>query len=432
MTAEHYEPDFLRLLFTDLLGHTRSVELGYDRLDDVMDTGIAIDGSSVPGYATVNESDVLLLPTRATPIIQPWDPSVAFLLCRVHEVTGKPHPRDPRYVLEKVIQRASDQDLKLMVGSELEFFIISRHDNAIKPGDHGGYFSSQPLDLALDLRRDIIRSLNKVGIQTTTHHHEVANGQQEIGLQYMPAEIAADNIMLARLIISEMAYRKGWLATFMPKPFRTQNGSGMHLHQSIWKLDETENLFAHEQSSKISPLALYYIGGLLAHAPTLASILAPTVNSYKRLVPGFEAPTRIAWGYRNRSTMIRVPHFNGSAAAARIELRCPDASSSPHLVIAAMLAAGLDGIDRRIQPSEPTEENLYESSSSIDSLPASLREAISYLARSQIMREALGDSLVNQMVMKREEEWNSYATQTGNPSTGEITDWEINRYLLAN
>jgi glutamine synthetase len=432
-TDEQAQPEFLRLLFTDLLGHTRSIEVGYDRLEEVVESGIVIDGSSVPGYASINESDALLLPTRATPTIQPWDTSAAFLLCRVHEVSGTPHPRDPHYILERVVNHASEQGLKLLVGSELEFFTISRNaDGSLVPCDHGGYFSSQPLDFALELRREIIRALNAVGIPTTSHHHEVAQGQQEIGLRYLPAESAADNIMMARLIISEIAYRKGLIATFMPKPFTNQNGSGMHLHQSVWETDGTRNLFAGDKSSDISVLATHYIGGLLEHAIDLAAVLAPSVNSYKRLVPGFEAPTAIAWGYRNRSTMIRVPHFNGAQAAARIELRCPDASSSPHLAIAAMLSAGIDGIERQIDPPLPSDTNLYESKSPLKSLPSSLQNAVLHLEQSKMLRQKLGDSTIDFLVKNRLQEWENYIRATGDPGSFEITPWEIDRYLLAN
>ncbi|MFX1482052.1 MAG: glutamine synthetase family protein [Promethearchaeota archaeon] len=433
MSEELHEPDFLRLIFTDLSGHTRSIEVGMDRLDEVMGSGIAIDGSSVPGYASVNESDLLLLPGSATPILQSWDPSAEYLVCSVHEVSGEPHPRDPRHILQRVVDMAAEKGFQLKVGSELEFFTVSRlSDGSVAPLDKGGYFSSRPLDGSFDFRRDAIRVLNSIHIPTTSHHHEVAKGQHEIGLQYMPASTAADNIMMSRIAISEVAYRKGMIATFMPKPFSDQNGSGMHLHQSIWSLDGSQNLFATETDSSISTLATHYIGGVLEHAITLAAVLAPTVNSYKRLVPGFEAPTRVAWGYRNRSTMVRVPHFNGSDKAARIELRCPDASSSPHLALAVMLAAGLDGIERKIEPPSPTDKDLYESTFPAKSLPGSLDSALSILDKSKIMREILGDSVVEALIRMRRKEWQDYVEATGNPGSATITSWEIDRYLHAN
>jgi glutamine synthetase len=320
-----------------------------------------------------------------------------------------------------------------MVGSELEFFTVAkRTDDTIVPLDYGGYFSSQPQDVALDFRRDVIRTLKTLGIATTSHHHEVAKGQQEIGLQYVNAETAADNIMLSRIVISEMAHRRGMIATFMPKPFPDQNGSGMHLHQSLWGLDGSRNLFATSGDSSISQLAMMYVGGLLEHATTLAAILAPTVNSYKRLVPGFEAPTRVAWGYRNRSTMVRVPHFNGSKRAARVELRNPDATSSPHLVIASILAAGLDGIERKIEPPEPTDKDLYETGVTLESLPGSLEGALDSLEKSTMMRKVLGDSVIDAIVKLRKREWKDYVESTGDPGSSEITDWEIERYMHVN
>jgi glutamine synthetase len=432
MINEQKQPEFLRLLFTDLLGHTRSIEVGYDRLEEVVESGIVIDGSSVPGYASINESDTLIRPTRATPIIQPWDTSAAFLLCRVHKVAGIPHPMDPHNILERIVRQTHEQGFELFVGSELEFFTIKKDSkDGFIPCDHGGYFSPQPLDSSLELRREAIRALNRVGIPTTSHHHEVAQGQQEIGLQYQPAEIAADNIMMARLIISEIAYRRGVIATFMPKPFANQNGSGMHLHQSIWSADRTQNLFSDENDGEISVLAAHYVGGLLEHAATLAAVLAPTVNSYKRLVPGFEAPTTIAWGYRNRSTMVRIPHFNGSHKAARIELRCPDASSSPHLVIAAILSAGIDGILQKTDPPRPADNNVYESNESNKCLPDSLLSAIKHLETSKILRDQLGNPTVDFLVRKRMQEWNDYVETTGDPGSSTITDWEFDRYMLA-
>jgi len=433
MNTELGHPEFLRLIFSDLLGHMRSYEVSIDQLDDVLENGIVMDGSSVPGFASVDDSDVLLLSSSATPTPQPWDPAAAFLLCRVYETSGKPHPRDPRTILDKIISKASKCEFQLMIGSELEFFTIQRHsDDSIVPLDSGGYFSSRPIDSELDFRRDIIRTLNAVGIPTTSHHHEVARGQHEIGLQYTTASTAADNILLGRQIIMEMASTRGIGVTFMPKPFTDQNGSGLHLHQSIWETDGSRNLFASEGSGGISPMAINYVGGLLEHASSLIALLAPTVNSYKRLVPGFEAPTRIAWGYRNRSTMIRVPHFNGSERAARIELRCPDTTISPHLAIAAILAAGLDGIERTLEPSEPTTTNLYKSASDIESLPGSLRESLSLLDESHFMRKELGDGLVDTLVSIRMHEWEDYVKADGDPHSIEVSSWEVDRYLHAN
>ncbi len=433
MSIESKEPEFLRLIFSDILGHLRSVEVGIDRLEDVLEHGVVVDGSSVPGYASVNESDVLLISSSATPTIQPWDPSAAYLLCRVYTPAGRPHPNDPRNILDQVIMNAARIGVQLMIGSELEFFTIRRTpESQIEPDDSAGYFSSRPSDPSVDFRRDIIRTLTAVGIQTTSHHHEVARGQHEIGLQYMPASIAADNILLARQIIMEMAALSGRSVTFMPKPFSDQNGSGLHLHQSVWSDDGERNLFATEAKGEISQLARNYVGGLLAHAPFYTALLAPIVNSYKRLIPGFEAPTKIAWGYRNRSTMIRVPHFNGSERAARIELRCPDPAISPHLGIAAILAAGMDGIRRDLEPGKPISANLYHSVSDIDSLPESLGEALRRLMKSKLLADELGKSAIDAFVSLRTNEWNEYNQTTDSSDTPEITTWEYEKYLHVN
>jgi len=433
MSKEHTQPEFLRLIFSDLLGDLRSIEIGIDSLDDVLEHGIMIDGSSVPGFASVNKSDLLLMSSSATPTPQPWDPSAAFLLCRVHETSGKPHPRDPRNILDIMTAKASGLGFRLMVGAELEFFTIRRcSDDSIVPRDSGGYFSSRPLDPEIDFRRDIIRTLNAIGIQTTTHHHEVAQGQHEIGLRYAPLSIAADNILLAREIIREMGATRGIDVTFMPKPFSDQNGSGLHLHQSIWGIDSSQNLFSSKEKGGLSRLAINYVAGLLEHASSYIAFLAPAVNSYKRLVPGFEAPTRIAWGYRNRSTMVRVPYFNGSEKAARIELRCPDSTISPHLGIAAILAAGLDGIKRNLEPGKPVASNLFRSSSDVKSLPISLRESLTLLDQSHLMRNELGDTAVEAFVTLKMQDWNKYVEVNDDPLSPDITKWELEKYLHAN
>jgi len=433
MTEKLGRPEFLRLIFSDLLGQLKSIEVDYECLDDILEHGAVIDGSSVKGYATVNESDLLLLSSCVKPTFQPWDPSAAYLYCRVHDISGKAHPRDPRAVLDKMVEEAASHGFQLMVGAELEFFTVCRNeDNSIRPRDSGGYFCTRPSDSEIEFRRDVVRMLKAIGIPTTSHHHEVAQGQHEIGLRYVPASVAADNILLARQVIQEMAALRGIEVTFMPKPFSDQNGSGLHLHQSIWGLDGSRNLFASDTSGGLSQLASRYVAGLLEHASSFTALLAPTVNSYKRLIPGFEAPTRIAWGYRNRSTMVRVPHFNGSAQAARIELRCPDATISPHLGIAAILAAGLDGIIRDIEPPEPTASNLYKSDSETSSLPGSLRESLEFLNESRFLRQYLGNTVVDKFVSLKMKDWDQYMRATETPKSPEITAWELERYLHAN
>jgi glutamine synthetase len=433
MRETHDRPDFLRLLFSTVLGATKSIEIAYEDYDDVMKNGVYFDGSSVPGYASVNSSDLLLKPRSSRPLLLPWEKDVAVLVCGVFESSGDPHPRDPSGVLTRIVESAKEAGFELRVGSELEFFLVKENGRGtIEPGDGGGYFSTLPSDGGLHFRRRVARSLGSIGISTTTHHHEVAAGQHEVGLRFSSATNAADDIMLARLLIAEMAHEIGAIATFMPKPFSGTNGSGMHLHQSLWSIDEKTNLFSSGKSGKISELAGSYVAGLLGHAEALAAIVAPSVNSFKRLTPGYEAPTKIAWGPRNRSTMIRVPQYNGSDVKARIEFRCPDPLSSSHLAVAATLAAGLDGISRGLAPPEPTGKNLYKTAPENESLPGSLGEALEKLQSDDVIVKALGKSLIDTIVKMRTAEWEEYVALTGDPGVSEVTPWEISKYLRFN
>ncbi|MFX1262250.1 MAG: glutamine synthetase family protein [Promethearchaeota archaeon] len=433
MRETHDRPDFLRLLFSTVLGATKSIEIAFEDYDDVMKNGVYFDGSSVPGYASVNSSDLLLKPRSSRPITLPWEKDVAVLVCGVFRAPGDPHPRDPSSVLTKITDSAREAGFELRVGSELEFFLVMENGRgAIVPGDGGGYFSTLPTDGGLQFRRRVAKALGSIGISTTTHHHEVAAGQHEVGLRFGSAINAADNIMLARLLIAEMAHEIGAIATFMPKPFSSMNGSGMHLHQSLWSVDEGINLFSSDKSGEVSELAGSYVAGVLEHAEALAAIVAPSVNSFKRLTPGYEAPTKIAWGPRNRSTMIRVPQYNGSDVKARIEFRCPDPLCSSHLAIAATLAAGLDGIERGLTPPEPTRENLYKTATETKSLPGSLGEALERLQRDEVIVDALGKSLVDMIVKMRTAEWADYVEATGNPGVSGVTPWEISKYLRFN
>ncbi len=433
MDEERRRPEFLRLVFTSILGKTYSIELAYDRVDEVFEDGVYFDGSSVKGYENVNSSDLLLRPVSTKPLHAKWDPLMELVPCAVYKTDGSPHPRDPIQILRKVSGESEKVGYSMIAGFELEFFLVKTNgDNTIEPADKGGYFMTPPVDGGLDFRRKVILSLGGMGIRATTHHHEVATGQHEIGLHHGSAIEVATSLMLTRIAISEIAYRHGLTATFMPKPFFGINGSGMHIHQSIWSEDGSRNLFATEHPSEISELAFNYAAGILSHAKALSALVAPTVNSFKRLVPGYEAPTRIAWGPKNRTTMLRIPHFNGSEKRARIEFRCPDPSCSPHLALAGILAAGLGGIEEGLVPPSPTDKDLFHETTDVDSLPGSLADALVALRNNSHLIDALGSEAIKTYLMLKETEWSRYVETTGDPGPFEVTKWEIEEYLHCN
>ncbi len=421
-------PEFIRLIFSTLKGRIKCVEVDSAEIESIARIGYSFDGSSVPGYAKVNDSDLILRPVPSAPIIQGWDTSTAILLCSVYEINGKPHDNDPRNILTRMTKQAEEKGIRLKVGAELEFFMLKANgDNTFSPADMGGYYDMMPLDRGAKVRREIIHHLKNLGIGVVAHHHEVANGQHEICIRYDDAQTVADSIMLARIVITEVVSQYGMQATFMPKPFAYCNGSGLHLHQSLWSVDSGTNLFASDASGEVSQLARHYIAGVLEHARALTAVVASTVNSYKRLTPGFEAPTKIAWGRRNRSVMVRVPHFSTNSSA-RIEIRCPDPLCSPHLAMAAILAAGLDGIDRALEPPDELSENLFESGLEIASLPENLAVAISELSSDNVLKEAIGEATVKKIVALSQKDWNDYLESVGEHVISEISQWEIAKY----
>ena len=427
------KPEFLRLVFTSILGKTYSIELAYDRMEEVFEDGVYFDGSSVPGYASVNSSDLLLRPVSNGPLPAKWDPLMDIVPCAVYETNGMPHASDPIQILRGVSEASKKVGYKMVAGFELEFFLIRADSkDTILPADQAGYFATSPEDSGLDFRRKVMTSLSAMGISTTTHHHEVASGQHEIGLKHASGMESATSLMLAKHVISDLAYRDGLTSTFMPKPFFGINGSGMHIHQSLWTQDGSTNLFATDKASEISDLAYYYVAGILRHARALSALVAPTVNSFKRLIPGYEAPTRIAWGPKNRTTMLRIPHFNGSDKRARIEFRCPDPSSSPHLALAGILAAGLSGIHDKISPPTPTERDLFHDTTDVDSLPSSLADALDALRSNSTLIDALGSDALATFLTLKQSEWSRYVEMTGDPGPFEITGWELEEYLHCN
>jgi len=429
MSDSEYGPEFMRLLFTTITGSTKSIEISYDGVEEFLSHGYFFDGSSVSGYATVNASDLLLKPSWEKPIPDPVDSSVNMMLCDVHDISGFPTKKSPCHVLEKVTQSAHELGIRMKVGAELEFFLITTEGNRIKTADNGGYCDTTPADGSLHLRRDIVRSLKRMGIPTTAHHHEAARGQHEIVLKYGDARTIADSIILTRLAVAEIAHRYGSVATFMPKPFPGMNGSGLHLHQSLWDVEGKKNLFSSGSSEGLSEIGRHYIAGILEHARALSALVAPTINSFKRLTPGFEAPTRIAWGPRNRSTMIRIPTTSQVGSSTRIEYRCPDPLCNPYIALAGILSAGLDGIMKGLEPSLPTSEDLFEIDGETETLPGSLSEALDELEKDTVLRKALGKDAIEAIIRLRRKEWNEYIETTGDPGHTEITKWELEKYL---
>lgn len=427
--VEEMNVRFIRLQFTDIFGVLKNVAITPAELEKALDGELMFDGSSIHGFVRIEESDMYLRPDPSTFAIFPWRPmdgAVARLICDVYNPDGTPFAGCPRGVLKRVLAEAEAMGYTMYAGPEAEFFLF--HTDGQKPTlvthDQAGYFDLSPVDLGEDARRDMVLSLEAMGFEVEASHHEVAPGQHEIDFKYDNALATADKIATFKFVVRTIAQRHGLHATFMPKPVAGINGSGMHTHQSLFK--EGQNAFYDpDDPLQLSKVAYYYIGGLMHHARALAAITNPTVNSYKRLVPGFEAPVYIAWSPRNRSPLIRVPAKRG--ASTRIELRNPDPSCNPYLALAVMLKAGLDGIKKPIQPPAPTERNIYEMTPAerrdlgIGSLPGDLKDALAELSRDEVIREALGDHIYQHFVEAKEKEWEQYRIQ--------VHQWEIDHYL---
>ncbi len=421
--------EFIRLWFTDLLGMMKSFAITIEQLEEALDEGMGFDGSSITGYQDIQESDMIAMPDPSTFTLLPWRPSdksVAKMFCDVLTPEGVPYVGDPRYILKRQMKKAADMGYTFYVGPELEYFYF-KDKHGTETLDEGGYFDLTPLDVATSLRRDTILVLKQMGIQVEYSHHEVAPSQHEIDLRYDDALTMADAAMTYRLVVKEIAYRHGVYATFMPKPIFSQNGSGMHTHQSLFK--GSHNAFFDAQDpTHLSSVGKSYIAGLLVHAKEISSILAQWVNSYKRLVPGFEAPVYIAWSQRNRSALVRVPLYKpGKELATRAELRCPDPACNPYLAFAVMLAAGLKGIEKKYELTPEMTENLYEltdderKQKGIESLPGSLGEAIAATENSELVRETLGEHAFERFIWKKKNEWHEYRIQ--------VTPYETEKLL---
>jgi glutamine synthetase len=430
---------FVQLQFTDILGIVKAVTIPIGRLEDAVRHGTWFDGSSIEGFTRIAESDQYLAPDMTTFNELPWQPGsgprgTARVICDVYTPRGEPFAGDPRYVLRRQVERARQMGYIVNTGPELEFFLLRRgEDGGIQPlpHDQAGYFDYST-DLAQEVRQDMVDALEAFGIRVEAAHHEVAAGQHEIDFEYADALLTADNAITFKFTLKAIAQLHGLYATFMPKPIHGINGSGMHTHQSLYSIEERRNAFADPAAPYgLSDLAKSYMAGILAHARGMSAILAPLVNSYKRLVPGYEAPTYITWGRTNRSALIRVPMISPgkSIEGTRAEVRCPDPSSNTYLAFAAMIAAGLDGVERGLDISEPVEESLFEMDASrieekgIRELPGSLGEAIDELESDPVIGEALGEHVLGHYVAAKRAEWDEYRSQ--------VTGWEIDRYLEA-
>jgi glutamine synthetase len=429
-TAKEHDVKFIRLWFTDILGFLKSFAITVEELEGALEEGMGFDGSSIEGFCRIDESDMMALPDPETFQLLPWRPTehhtVARMFCDIMRPEGTPFEGDPRYVLKRNLQRAAELGYTYYVGPELEYFYF-KDKHGTEPLDEGGYFDMVPLDVATDLRRDTVLTLEAMGIGVEYSHHEVAASQHEIDMRYTDALTMADNVMTYRLVVKQIAISRGVHATFMPKPVFGINGSGMHTHQSLFK-DGHNAFFDANGRYSLSDTAKCYIAGLLKHAPEFTSVTNQLVNSYKRLVPGYEAPVYLSWARRNRADLIRVPGYKpGKENATRVELRSPDPACNPYLAFAVMLAAGLEGIEKGYECPEPVEENVYVMSAEerqhrgIDTLPSSLYDAVQLTAKSDVVRKALGDHVFNAFIQNKLIEWDAYRTQ--------VTEYELKRYL---
>lgn len=425
--------EFVNLEFTDVMGIVKSVTIPIDVFSEVIEHGQWFDGSSIAGFARIAESDMYLMPDLATFDVIPWERAhncTAKVICWVHNPNGDLFSGDPRGVLLRQLNRLADLGYRYQTGPELEFFLFKQENGRVAPlpHDRGSYFDLST-DLASEVRKDMIKALKALGINVETGHHEVAIGQHEIDFQYNDALTTADQALTFKYTLKAIARQHGLHATFMPKPIEGIAGSGMHTHQSFAFLETGNNAFVDEEDDYgLSRLAKHFIAGQLYHARGMSAVFAPLVNSYRRLVPGFEAPVYISWARQNRSALVRVPAIRaGRTAATRIELRCPDPSANPYLVYSVMLAAGLDGIERELPLPEPIEENIYHFTSedlrrrNVGTLPTTLGEAISELEQDQVVRDALGDHVYERLTEAQTQEWDEFRKH--------VSSWEVDRYL---
>ena len=425
---------FISLQFTDILGTIKSITIPAGRLGEALDRGVWFDGSSIQGFARIYESDMVLQPDPGTYRVLPWsipERRRARIICDLYRPDGSPFTGDPRTVLRRVMTRAEEKGLLFNTGPEMEFFLFKKDGEFPTqpvPHDVGGYFDFSPRDEAQQVRSDIILALEEMGLEVEASHHEVASGQHEIDFLYSDAITSADNTMTFKYTVKAIAATYGLYATFMPKPIFGENGSGMHTNQSMFDADGNNLFYDANDEYKLSKLAYSFIAGQLNHARALAAIVAPTVNSYKRLVPGYEAPAYICWAQINRSALIRIPRYSpGRESSTRAELRCPDPACNPYLAFAVILAAGLDGIEKGLTPPAPVNEDVYDFDEddlrdrSIGMLPGTLGEALEALAGDATIQDALGEHVYDAFVRAKKAEWDDYRIR--------VSNWELERYL---
>ena len=428
--VQEEDVEFIRLQFTDIFGNLKNVAITVSQLEKALDNECMFDGSSIEGFARIEESDMYLNPDYNTFEIFPWRPQqgkVARMICDVYRPNGEPFEGDPRYILKRAIKMAADMGYVFEVGPECEFFLFNTDENAMPTTithEQAGYFDLGPVDFGENARRDIVLTLEDMGFVIEASHHEVAPAQHEIDFRYDEALITAENIMTVNLAVKTIAKRHGLHATFMPKPKYGVNGSGMHINMSLSK--DGRNIFADKTDKfGLSREAYFFIGGIMKHMKGMTAITNPLVNSYKRLVPGFEAPVHIAWSATNRSPLIRIPATHGTGT--RIELRCPDPAANPYLALAVCLRAGLDGIANRMMPPESVDCNIFEmsreqrESCGIEEIPGTLIEAIHAMEADGFIKDVLGTHTYTKYIDGKKEEWNRYRSQ--------VTDWEIRAYL---
>ncbi|MHA1556292.1 MAG: glutamine synthetase family protein [Candidatus Heimdallarchaeota archaeon] len=419
----------IQIQFSDLHGVMKSVTVPSESIKDNPEDGIWFDGSSIQGFTRIYESDLYLRPDISTLIELPWLDTFACLWGDVFTPENKPFSGDPREVLRRACKRAKDMGFEYKVGAELEFFLLEEKNGEFKPVDHAGYFDSSPFDKGFNVKRDILAGAKKMNIPCEMGHHEVARGQQEIDFRYSTALETADRIMMMKMLIQTIARQHGLVASFMPKPFFGQNGSGMHCHQSLWDENDSNAFFDSNDDMFLSDIGKLFIAGQLKYSKEIIGVLAPTVNSYKRLVPGYEAPCYISWAQLNRSALIRIPRIpENRSSSIRAELRCPDPMCNPYLAMAVMLDAGLEGIKQNLTIPPPRQENLYRMNEQklndlhVEHLPSSLWEATNSIRSSTLVRNTFENPLYESYIHAKLKEWDEYRLQ--------VTTWEKNKYLM--